>query len=208
MRLAFTRAAAAATLCAAFTASPSLAAGPAKVNADGSMDIAGYRVRCADVRTRLDRRLNNLGAAAPDERLLLINPVMLAAETPVVQLFVYHHECGHHRIGASEIGADCWAVERGVEDGWLDRAGIKAVCDSFGGAPATATHPSAKKRCGALDQCFAKALAKRQTPMPGPVEAAKGSIATATVATYRPVKAEPQPQLVQGPRLVRDGRVR
>lgn len=213
MRLAFLRAAAAVMLCCAAAAGPALAAGPARINADGSMDIAGYRVQCANVRTRLDRRLNNLGAASPEERLLLINPVMLAAETPIVQLFVYHHECGHHRVGASEIGADCWAVERGVEDGWLDRRGLKAVCNSFGGTPETATHPSARKRCAALDQCFAKASLKKQTPVPvpAPVEVARKSVpapAVATVATYRAPEAGSQPVLVQEPQLIRNGHMR
>jgi len=77
----------------------------------------------------------------------------------VVRLFVFHHECGHHHVGASEFGADCWAVQRGVRDGWLNRASLAPICTSFGNGPASATHPSGARRCGNLYRCFAAAAA-------------------------------------------------
>jgi hypothetical protein len=175
-------------------AGPVEAASPARINADGSIDIVGHRVRCDNVQTRLDRRLPNLGAADPVSRILLINPSMLARESGVVQLFVFHHECGHHRVGASELGADCWAVERGVQSGWLDRPGLASVCDSFGSAPETATHPSARRRCANLDRCFAAANARR--PNSGPTDVQSASARQA------------YPRLVRGPVLVRSGVLR
>lgn len=178
-------------------ADPARAAQPARLNADGSIDLVGHRVRCDNVQTRLDRRLPNLGAADPVSRILLINPAMLARESGVVQLFVFHHECGHHRVGASELGADCWAVERGVESGWLDRTGLESVCDSFGGAPETATHPSARRRCANLDRCFAAASSARR-PKPGPAN-------VQTISTGSPTN---YPRLVRGPVLVRTGVIR
>jgi hypothetical protein len=177
-------------------ASPSAATQPTRLNADGSLDLAGHRLRCDNVRTRLDRRLPNLGAAEPESRLLLINPILLGREQSVVQLFVFHHECGHHRIGASELGADCWAVDRGVESGWLDRAGLKSVCDSFGGAAETATHPSARRRCANLDRCFSAALARWPEP---------ARPATQPASAH---SRELAPKLVRGPVLVRSGVLR
>jgi hypothetical protein len=164
-----------------------------RLNADGSLDMAGHRLSCSQVRTRIDARLPNLGAAALDRRLLLINPRLLGRERPVVQVFVFNHECGHHRVGADELSADCWAVERGVEEGWLDRNSLSAVCRSFGDAPETATHPSGRRRCASLDRCFAAAEARAS---PRQVAALKVSTRVA------------QPRLVTGPQLVRTGIVR
>ena len=154
--------------------------------------IANRQVRCENVRTLLDRDLPNLGAAEPDRRLLILNPLLLKRMSETVQLFVFHHECGHHQIGASELGADCWAVGRGLRDGWLDAQGLKQVCGSFGNAQETETHPSAKRRCANLDRCFAVASADLARSRP-----------------QRPVRvASSEPQLVTRPRLLWSGRTR
>src|SRR5690606_26605346 len=67
---------------------------------DGGIAMAGRQVRCERVELRLDRDLENLGAAAPDDGLLVLNPLLLRHYSKTVQLFVFHHECGHHRVGA------------------------------------------------------------------------------------------------------------
>ena len=103
---------------------------------------------------------------------------MMNQQPPTVRLFVFTHECGHITVGDSELDADCFAVNRGVSDRWLDRKGLKEVCDSFEGAPETDTHPSAKRRCANLDRCFAKAMAEQTpiAPRPGTgAHAAEGS---------------------------------
>ncbi len=186
----------------------------ARLNPDGSLQLAGQRVACEKVRTRFDRRLDNLGAASPYDRLLVLNPLLLGRERPTVQLFVFHHECGHHRVGVSEIEADCWAVSRGVEAGWLDRKGLDEVCRSFGNAPETRTHPSGKRRCAALDQCFAAANAAktRKTaeshPAPAASTLAKGGAFPVPALSSLAMRASATggtPRLVSGPRLVREG---
>jgi hypothetical protein len=131
---------------------------PVTLEADGSIRIAAHTLRCGDVRNVLDRHLQNLGISVPDAKLLVMNPRLVARQPGPVGLFVFHHECGHHHVGASELAADCWAVERGVLDGWLDAAGLVQICKSFGDAPATATHPSGVRRCSNLNRCFAAAL--------------------------------------------------
>jgi hypothetical protein len=166
---------------------------PARVRG-GSVEIAGRQVSCGGVRTHLDRSLPNLGAAAPDDRLLLLNPKLLAAYSKTVQLFVFHHECGHHHVGASELQADCWAVERGVRDGWLSRTGLREVCESFEDAPETETHPSGRRRCAGLDRCFADA-ARRVAR----ADTATSSSPVATAATRT------APRLVSAPRLLWSG---
>ena len=119
--------------------------------------IAGRVLRCGSVRNVLDPRLPNLGVAAPG--VLVLDPGLLSRHSETVRLFVFHHECGHHHVGASELKADCWAVSEGVKQGWLDRGGLAEACRSFGNAPATSTHPSGARRCANLDRCFAAAIA-------------------------------------------------
>jgi hypothetical protein len=162
------------------------------VRNDGSLEIAGRKVACGSVRSALDPRLGNLGISVPDRRLLVINPVRLARETETVRLFVFYHECGHHHVGGSELQADCWAVGRGVREGWLDRSGLGQVCKSFGNAPETRTHPAAVRRCGNLDRCFLEANAR---PENDPLRGDK----------LRARHTAPVPQLVSGPTLIRRG---
>ena len=159
---------------------------------DGTLSIAGRSLRCGGVRNVLDPRLPNLGFAA--QGVVVFNPRLLNRHSDTVRLFVFHHECGHHHVGGSETGADCWAAKQGVREGWLDRPGIDQVCRSFGNMPATPTHPSSASRCQSLQRCFANATA---------IEAKR--------AATRLARAAPAPQqtsaptLISGPTLVRDG---
>jgi hypothetical protein len=126
----------------------------------------------------IDRELPSEGGAG--DTTLILNPVMLNQQPPTVRLFVFTHECGHLTVGDSELDADCFAVHKGVREHWLDRKGLDQVCQSFDGAPETDTHPSAKRRCAALDRCFAKALAEQPLTAPAPVPAkAPGTITAA-----------------------------
>jgi hypothetical protein len=179
-----------ALLCCAVLGS-ARASPPVTLQSDGTLQIDGRTLKCGNVRNALDRRLPNLGISIPASRLLVINPTLLAHESKTVRVFVFNHECGHHHVGASELNADCWAVHRGVEEGWLDKVGLGEVCQSFRGAPATPTHPSGARRCGNLDRCFAVAEAEKA--------AARQRTATAV---------DTAPRLVSGPRLVRVGTLR
>ena len=139
---------------------------------DGTLLIAGRNLRCGNARNVVDPRLPNLGLAAPG--VLVMNPRLLNRWPATVRLFVFHHECGHHHVGASELAADCWAVKQGVRQGWLDRASLQQICRSFGNGPATSTHPSGAARCASLDRCFASAVAalpKQRSPATGGVQA-------------------------------------
>ncbi len=180
-------------ICTAALSSPAIA----QRRSDNSFEIAGRTVRCGNVRILTDRNLPSEGAAA--DGVLILNPSMLSEQPASVRLFVFHHECGHHNVGDSELKADCWAVDRGVREGWLDTKGLEAVCRSFEDAPETDTHPSGKRRCRNLDRCFASATAALTTK----------SI-TSAAATPAPAKpaASPPPRLVSGPTLVGTGVLR
>ena len=169
-------------------------ASPISLQRDGTVAIAGRVLRCSGVRNVLDPRLPNLGIAAPG--LLVLNPGLLNRHSEVVRLFVFHHECGHHHVGASELKADCWAVSEGVKQGWLDRGGLAEACRSFGNAPATSTHPSGARRCANLDRCFAAAIAAHP----------KQQLARTPMVSASDTRDAPK--LVSGPTLVRSGILR
>lgn len=169
---------------------------PAELERDGSVTIAGHKLKCGNIRTRLDARLQNLGIAVPDRALLVINPVLLGRQPQTVRLFVFHHECGHHFVGGNELRADCWAVEKGVRDGWFTKASLKEICRSFGNTPETPTHPASARRCAALDRCFAgvqtKVAAQTRVPETGTKPAT-------------PAGPSGSPPLSSGPTLLRSG---
>lgn len=177
---------------AAITASTAAHAGErARVLRDGAFAIGSHQARCGAVRTELDRSLPNLGAAAPSERLLILNPRLMGRYSDTVQMFVFHHECGHHHVGGSETGADCWAVDRGVREGWLKANDLTDLCQSFGNAPETETHPSGRSRCAKLKQCFASVT----------TQVAKESGSGVSPVTTASITMPP-PQLVSGPKLL------
>jgi hypothetical protein len=169
------------------------AASDISLRKDGSVEMAGRALRCGTVRSALDLRLRNLGISIPKDHLLVINPVLLRAYSDTVRLFVFYHECGHHHVGASELGADCWAVGQGVREGWLDAAGLRQVCASFGNMPETSTHPSAARRCRNLDQCFGAST-----------ESVKASLPSEPRTAAEPTRPD-LPRPVVGPTLIRSG---
>jgi hypothetical protein len=180
-------------------ASAAQSASSISLQRDGTVAIAGRALRCSGVRNVLDPRLPNLGVAAPG--ILVLNPSLLSRQSEVVRLFVFHHECGHHHIGASELKADCWAVTEGVKQGWLDRVGLAEACRSFGDAPPTPTHPSGAKRCANLDRCFAAATTVQARLLQARQQSTTPALMTASITREAP-------RLVSGPILVRSGILR
>lgn len=175
---------------------------------DGSLLIAGHNLRCSSVRNVVDPYLPNLGLAAPG--VLVMNPRLLNRWPATVRLFVFHHECGHHHVGASELAADCWAARQGVRQGWLDRAGLQQICRSFGNGPATSTHPSGTVRCASLGRCFANAVAAAAKGKSAPTGEAQATLpkdrsAATGEATAGPAGPDAPPKLIYGPTLKRSG---
>jgi hypothetical protein len=174
----------------------------------GTHNLAGRTVRCEDVRIVIDNSLPSEGGAMGDH-VLLLNPRMLNQQPEIVRLFVFHHECGHTKVGDSELDADCFAVKQGVRDGWLDKSGLTQVCDSFEGVPETATHPSAARRCRNIDQCFATAVAAMPQSKPAPAVTAALPARPPTAGAsnaYVAKQAPPSfPRLVSGPTRLASG---
>ena len=174
---------------------------------DGSLLIAGRALRCGGVRNVVDPYLPNLGLAAPG--VLVMNPRLLNRWPATVRLFVFHHECGHHHVGASELAADCWAVRQGVRQGWLDRAGLQHICRSFGNGPATPTHPSGAARCAGLERCFVNVVAAAAKGRSAPTGEAQATLPDERSGATGEATAGPAgphaPKLLHGPTLKRSG---
>ena len=66
--------------------------------------------------------------ARPIQAFLIMNPKLLNRVSTPVKLWIYAHECGHQFRGPDEETADCFAVQRGRRQGWLDAAGLEEVC--------------------------------------------------------------------------------
>jgi hypothetical protein len=130
---------------------------PIALRRNGELLIGDRALRCGRLRNVLDPELPSLGSASPG--VVVLNPYLLNRQPNAVRLFVFHHECGHHYVGASELGADCWAVDQGVRQGWLDQQAIEQVCQDFGNYPASANHPAGARRCANVRRCFANATA-------------------------------------------------
>ncbi len=165
-----------------------------------SVTLAGRKMNCGKADIMIDRELPSEGGAG--ETVLILNPNMLNQQPPTVRLFVFTHECGHITVGDSELDADCYAVNRGVKDGWLNRKGLREVCDSFEGAPETDTHPSAKRRCVNLDRCFAKAEADMTPIAPKPVPARMEPRLPATVTATAPELPVPKSAALDQPKVL------
>src|SRR5262245_60661613 len=116
--------------CAGLGGGPVQSASSISLQRDGALAIGRRLLRCGGGRNVLDPHLPTLGRSAPG--VLMLNPGLLNRTSAIVRLFVLHHECGHHRVGGSELKADCWAVTMAVNAGWLVREGLGNACRSFG----------------------------------------------------------------------------
>lgn len=137
----------------------SAAAQQARTVAPGKLVIAGRRLRCGNVPTRLSNGAPGVGFATPGA--ITLNPRLLRRYPAVVRWMIYYHECGHHRVGASETAADCYAVRRAKRAGWLTAGGLRHVCDSFRSSPGGRGHLPGPTRCRLMQQCFRSAPGPR-----------------------------------------------
>lgn len=157
---------AAATICALFGAG--LYSLHTSANAQElmgrSVTVGGRKVQCNNAPILVDYTLPSEGAA--DDGSLFLNPDLLNGQPDTVRIFVFKHECGHLTVGGSELAADCFAVQQGVREEWLDRKGLDQVCASLDGEPESDTHPSGQRRCQNLNKCYADALAEQRASNP------------------------------------------
>jgi hypothetical protein len=122
----------------------------------GELKLANRRMTCGKRPIVIDPNLDDYAAAYPG--FLILNPVKIEQVEPVVAWWIFKHECAHQFKGPDEETADCWAVQRGRAEGWLQPQGIEAICSFIRPAEGDSMHFSGSERCAIVRRCFGAKL--------------------------------------------------
>lgn len=112
--------------------------------------VGGQLLSCPGTVTHV-APINDLALARPG--LIVLSP-QLFSMPPVVQIFVYAHECGHQIYGSNEADADCWAIKTGRDQGWLPAYATEAVARSVADSPGSWTHAPGPVRIAHMAYCY------------------------------------------------------
>lgn len=118
----------------------------------GRLTLGGRQMQCGAARTVMDGNLRDYGAAIGD--FIVLNPDRLSGVSPVARAWVYGHECGHLNGHRSETEADCFGVQKGRAENWLDADGLEDVCTLVARVPPDHAHAKGADRCAAMRRCF------------------------------------------------------
>lgn len=127
--------------------------GDAHVLPPGELKLDGRKQVCGQRPVVIDSQLDDYGAAYPG--FLILNPRLLAKVSTPVKLWIFAHECGHQFRGPDEETADCFAVQRGRRQGWLDEDGLEEICTFISPAKGDSMHFAGSHRCEYMRKCFA-----------------------------------------------------
>ena len=130
-----------------------------KVLAPGMLRIDGRTMSCGRTPTLISHSFWDYGGAK--KGMIILNPSKLEGLSEAVRLYVYAHECGHQNYGTRETRADCYAVERGKREGWLNSAGLNDICTFLEDHPGDWVHPPGPRRCQVMTKCFGNAKPRR-----------------------------------------------
>jgi hypothetical protein len=126
----------------------------------GALSFDGESFACGRFPTVFNASLDDYGAAYFG--FVLINPARFQMLPTILKRYVYAHECGHQYVGYDEGEADCYAIRRGRRQGWLDAAGMDAICDFISRSKGDAAHALGVRRCEMMRRCFARARPGRE----------------------------------------------
>ncbi|MBS0241313.1 MAG: hypothetical protein JSS20_03995 [Proteobacteria bacterium] len=126
--------------------------GDAVIVQAGALKLDGRRMTCGQRPTVMDNQLDDYGAAYPG--FLILNPKLIAKVPTVVKQWIFAHECGHQFRGPDEETADCFAVQRGRRQGWLNEPGLDEICKFISPAKGDNMHFSGSHRCEVMRQCY------------------------------------------------------
>lgn len=126
--------------------------GNAVILAPGQFQIDGRTMQCGTRRVVVDNSLDDYAAAYPG--FLIVNTHLLSRVSNPVSRWIFAHECGHQFRGPDEETADCFAVQRGRREGWLDEAGLDQICAFISPARGDSMHFAGPHRCEAMRACF------------------------------------------------------
>lgn len=127
-----------------------------------AMEVDGRQLVCKNALVTINKDVDKVGLTVVRPPHIVLNTQILSRYSPQVRRFVFLHECGHVHVGGNELAADCWGLQQGLKEGSLNEQSLDAICKSWGNAPATDTHPSAKRRCANLHRCFKQVTARKK----------------------------------------------
>lgn len=130
--------------------------------AAGKLMLGGRRVMCGNRPSVLDPEFDTWAGAYTDPGFIIVNPLYMDKEDPVVQWYIYAHECGHQFRGFDEDTADEFAIRRGVRQGWINDRGMEKICRFIAQVPGDAEHPAGPERCLSMKRIYAEINADHQ----------------------------------------------
>ena len=126
----------------------------------GELAFDGQTFRCGRFSAVLNPALDDYGAAYFG--FILVNPLRFATLPLTLKRFAYGHECGHQYVGYNEGEADCYAIRRGKQEGWLDARALDDICDFISRSKGDAVHAYGARRCAMMRHCFVRARPGRE----------------------------------------------
>ena len=121
-----------------------------------SLVIGGIGVGCGGIPVFLDDDLPDLGYASvtPSGAFITLNPARLSQVAPVVQVFIFAHECGHLVTRGTEMASDCWAIQNGKQRGWFGPVNYPWLVQTMIDSPGDFTHPPGAARLRNIENCY------------------------------------------------------
>lgn len=124
----------------------------AQIYPPGGFAIDGIPVVCGSLPTIVTTNIPD--GAMNNGQAILMNPMVLGRLPTVLKLYVYAHECGHAVVGSNEVGADCWAIRTGRDQGWFPPDAFGLLIEFFRNNPGSLRHPPGPVRVQNMMQCY------------------------------------------------------
>jgi hypothetical protein len=118
----------------------------------GGLTFNGQTFTCGARPALLAPKFDDYAAAFSS--FIIVNPERFGKLPLILQRYAYTHECGHEYVGWDEEMADCYAIRRGREEGWLDAKGMDEICAFISKSKGDLRHPAGVIRCHVMRRCF------------------------------------------------------
>lgn len=112
--------------------------------------VGGTQIFCGGARTYV-ARMTELSASYPG--MILVSRQLFTLP-PIVQRYVYAHECSHLMLGSDETAVDCHTVRHGRDQGWLTPQALYTVTQYLATSPGTWSHAPNSLREQRMWQCM------------------------------------------------------
>lgn len=124
----------------------------AQVYGPGQFAMDGIPVVCGGLPTIVTPNIPDAGIN--NGQAILLNPLVLGPLPTVLKLYIYAHECGHAVVGGDEVGADCWAIRTGRDQGWFPPQSFTLLIQFLKNNPGSMRHPPGLIRVQNMMNCY------------------------------------------------------